>query len=103
MRKYVAALGEELTCVPLTFVVSAKLQIGKEKERLLAKAQAVTDAGKGRIWIVKPDGRNRGVGITVVDGIGAPCCTSQQVASTASSKGEHAPSCARVQRPHWTR
>jgi hypothetical protein len=63
-------LGQQLPAVPKTFTVTAKLQIGKEKERLLEAAAAAEAAGQGTIWIVKPNGLNRGTGISVVPGIG---------------------------------
>lgn len=51
--------------IPETHVVSSKLQLGNETQRLHDAAQnAITD-GRGRLWIVKPESRNRGIGITV--------------------------------------
>lgn len=70
MGKYMAQLGQHLPCIPETYVVSAKLQIGKDRERLRDAAAAAKDAGRGQVWIVKPDGRNRGMGISVVLGMG---------------------------------
>jgi hypothetical protein len=63
-------LGQELAAVPKTFTVTAKLQIGRERERLLEAAAAAEAAGQGSVWIVKPNGLNRGMGISVVRGIG---------------------------------
>jgi hypothetical protein len=70
MGKYMAQLGQHLPCIPETYVVTAKLQIGKDRERLRDAAEAAKDAGRGQVWIVKPDGRNRGMGISVVLGMG---------------------------------
>ena len=51
--------------IPETHVVSAKLQLGKETQRLHEAAQRSVSCGTGAIWIAKPESRNRGIGITV--------------------------------------
>lgn len=51
--------------IPETHVVSAKLQLGKETQRLHEAAQRAISSGRGTVWIAKPESRNRGIGITV--------------------------------------
>ena len=65
-------LPEPLSCVPETHTVSAKLQLGNEREKLQAASERAQLDGRGSVWIVKPNGLNRGAGIAVVRGIGAP-------------------------------
>ena len=71
MARHAANSGEAMAFIPETHVVSAKLQLGNERERLCAAAAAAQAAGKGDVWIVKPNGLNRGIGIAVLRGIGA--------------------------------
>lgn len=54
-----------LAFIPETHVVSAKLQLGKEAQRLHEAADRAHRSGRGTLWIAKPESRNRGIGITV--------------------------------------
>lgn len=70
MARYAAQSGQPLDYIPETYIVSAKLQFGNEKDRLFAAEAAAQDAGRGTVWIVKPNGQNRGIGIGVVNSMG---------------------------------
>ena len=71
MAKYAGRLGQPCRFIPESHMVSAKLQITREREQLQRAADCAVTEGRGSVWIVKPDARNRWIGITVHSGIGA--------------------------------
>jgi hypothetical protein len=71
LKRHAARLEKPLNCIPETHVVSARLQFGKERERLQCAAIQNEQGGMGTVWIVKPDNKNRGTDISVHASIGA--------------------------------
>lgn len=70
ITKYMSRINKPPDCIPETHVVSAKLQFGKEKDRLQEASLRNQQAGLGSVWIAKPDNRNRGRDITVHKSMG---------------------------------
>lgn len=71
MAKYAELLGRSLPFMPETHMFSAKLQVVRERQLLQAAATRAAEDGRGTIWIVKPNSRNRGNGISVQRSVGA--------------------------------
>lgn len=65
ISKHMARLNQPPDFIPETHVVSAKLQFGKEKDRLQEASSRNQKEGFGTVWIAKPDNRNRGRDISV--------------------------------------
>jgi hypothetical protein len=70
LGRYMTQTGLQQAFFPETHIVSAKLQLGNERERLHQAAERAKADGRGTIWIVKPHAANRGIGITVHDSMG---------------------------------
>jgi hypothetical protein len=68
--KHMSRINRPPDFIPETHIVSAKLQFGKEKERLLEAAVRNEQEGLGTVWIAKPDNLNRGRNITVHKSMG---------------------------------
>jgi Tubulin-tyrosine ligase family len=71
MTRLQANYGRNVPFVPETYTLSAKLQIGKEVAQLREAARRSAVNGDGNVWIVKPESRNRGSGITLHASVGA--------------------------------
>lgn len=70
ISKHMARLNQPPDFIPETHVVSAKLQFGKEKDRLQEASSRNQKEGFGTVWIAKPDNRNRGRDISVHKSMG---------------------------------
>lgn len=70
ISRHMARLNKPPDFIPETHVVSAKLQFGKEKDRLQEACLRNQQEGMGMVWIAKPDNRNRGRDITVHKSMG---------------------------------
>lgn len=70
ITKHMTRISKPLEFIPETHIVSAKLQLGNEKERLQQAASRNQQDGLGSVWIVKPENRNRGRDITVHESMG---------------------------------
>ena len=78
LQAYAKKSGVDVsTIIPTTFVLSAGGSMGLSTLKSHAAAFEQAKAGKpgpqlsGELWIVKPGGRNRGIGIEVMEGFKA--------------------------------